>query len=143
MPLLCVFENGTLYEFESTFLIEHPWKLSEKDASLSAGYNPLIRPVGYAGVLDVGVKGDVQAIVINDPSAVDFVGTLHQQTLQLGGTYDWSIDSLIAWLDREIDHQDIPVGESAEFLRKVIRGLMAKLGVSRRQYSGARSFSAS
>jgi type III restriction enzyme len=130
VPLLCVFENGTLYEFESTFLIEHPWKLSEKDASLSERYNPLVRPVGYAGVLDVGVKGDVQAIVINDPSAVDFVGTLHQQTIQLGGTHNWSIESLIAWLDREIDHQDIPVGESAEFMRKVIRGLMAKLGIT-------------
>jgi len=130
VPLLCIFENGVLYEFESTALIEHPWKLSEKDASLSASYSPLIRPVGYAGVLDVGVKGDVQAIVINDPSAVDFVGTLHQQTLQLGGTHDWSIETFIAWLDREIDHQDIPVGESAEFMRKVIRGLMAKLGIT-------------
>lgn len=130
VPLLCVFENGKLYEFESTFLIEHPWKLSEKDASLAAGYNPLIRPVGYAGVLDVGAKGDIQATVIKDPSEVDFVETLHQQTLQLGGTQDWSIESLIAWLDREIDHQDIPVGESAEFMRKVIRGLMAKLGMT-------------
>ncbi len=37
VPLLCVLENGMLYEFESTFLIEHPWKLSEKDASLPAG----------------------------------------------------------------------------------------------------------
>ena len=130
VPLICVFENGTLYEFESTFLIEHPWKLSEKDASLPSGYNPLVRPVGYAGVVDVGAKGDVQTIVIKDPSEVDFIGTLHQQTLQLGGTYDWSIDSLIAWLDREIDHPDIPAGESAEFLRKVIRGLMAKLGMT-------------
>jgi type III restriction enzyme len=129
VPLLCVFENGALSESESTFLIEHPWKLSEKDASLPEGYSPLVRPVGYAGVLDVGMKGDVQTIVISDPSAVDFVGTLHQQTLQLGGTHDWSIESLIVWLDREIDHQDIPVGESAEFLRKVIRGLMAKLGI--------------
>jgi type III restriction enzyme len=81
-------------------------------------------------VLDVGAKGDVQATVIKDPSEVDFVGTLHQQTLQLGGAHDWSIESLIAWLDREIDHQDIPVGESAEFMRKVIRGLMAKLGMT-------------
>jgi type III restriction enzyme len=55
---------------------------------------------------------------------------LHQQTLQLGGTHDWSIESLIAWLDREIDHQDIPVGESVEFMRKVIRGLMAMLGMT-------------
>lgn len=29
-------------------------------------------------------------------------------------------------MDREIEHRDIPAGESAEFLRKVIRGLMAK-----------------
>lgn len=44
VPLLCFNENGLLYEFESTFLLEHPWKLSEKDASLSVSYNPLVRP---------------------------------------------------------------------------------------------------
>ncbi|MEK6641135.1 MAG: hypothetical protein AABZ17_10760, partial [Nitrospirota bacterium] len=60
----------------------------------------------------------------------DFVGTLHQQVLQLGGANEWSLESLVAWLDREIDHPDIPAGESAEFLRKVIRGLMAKLGMT-------------
>jgi type III restriction enzyme len=35
VPLLCVRENGMLFEFESTFLLEHPWKLSAKDASLA------------------------------------------------------------------------------------------------------------
>lgn len=125
VPLLCVQENGMLFEFESTFLIEHPWKLSDKDASLPDHYDPLKRPVGYGGILDVGVKGEVHTEVIQDPQSTDFVGTLHQQTLQLGGTTEWSLESLIAWLDREIDHHDIPVGESAEFLRKVIRGLMA------------------
>ena len=34
-------KTGALYEFESTFLLEHPWKLSDKDAALPAGYNPL------------------------------------------------------------------------------------------------------
>lgn len=130
VPLLCVQENGTLFEFESTFLIEHPWKLSEKDASLSEGYNPLVRPVGYAGILDVGVKGEVQTSVIQEAPGADFIGTLHQQVLQLGGTDDWSLESLIAWLDREIDHQDIPAGESAEFLRKAVRGLMTKFGIA-------------
>jgi type III restriction enzyme len=130
VPLLCVQENGTLFEFESTFLIEHPWKLSEKDASLSEGYNPLVRPVGYAGILDVGVKGEVQTSVIQETPGADFVGTLHQQVLQLGGTDNWSLESLIAWLDREIDHQDIPTGESVEFLRKAVRGLMTKFGIA-------------
>jgi type III restriction enzyme len=50
--------------------------------------------------------------------------------LALGGTEDWTLEILVAWLDHHIDHQDIPAGESAEFLRKVIRGLMAKYGIA-------------
>ncbi len=130
VPLLCFNENGMLYEFESTFLLEHPWKLSEKDASLSVGYNPLMRPYGKAGQIDVGVKGDVQTTLMSDTAASDFVGTLHQQVLQLSGADDWSLERLVAWLDRQIDHHDIPVGESAEFLRKAIRGLQAKYGMT-------------
>ena len=126
IPVLCVRENGMLFEFESTFLIEHPWKLSEKEAILSPNYNPLSRPVGYEGVVDVGEKGEIHTSVIHDPPYTDFVSTLHQQVLQLGTTNDWTFERLVAWLDRKIDHQDIPAGESAEFLRRVIRGLMAK-----------------
>lgn len=118
-----------LYEFESTFLLEHPWKLSEKDASLSAAYNPKTRPFGKTAVVDVGAKGEVTTIPPGDTADGDFVGTLHQQVLQLSGVEDWSMERLVAWLDREIDHHDITAGESAEFLRKVIRGLMAKFGI--------------
>ena len=130
VPLLCVIENGMLFEFESTFLIEHPWKLSDKDASLPSSYDPLKPPIGYGGIVDVGVSGDVQAKVIHDLKDVDFVGKLHQQVLQLGGSESWSIETLVAWLDREIDHRDIPTGESAEFLRKAIRGLMATSAIT-------------
>ncbi len=130
VPLLCFAENGMLYEFESTFLLEHPWKLSEKDASLPTSYNPLVRPYGKVGEIDVGQKGDVQTTLMGDTGDADFVGTLHQQMFQFSGQDDWSVERLVAWLDREIDHHDIPVGESAEFLRKVIRGLTAKYGIT-------------
>ena len=130
VPLLCFADNGMLYEFESTFLLEHPWKLSEKDASLPAAYNPLARPYGKVGVIDVGQKGDVQTTLMGDTGDADFVGRLHQQMFHFSGQDDWSLERLVAWLDREIDHHDIPVGESAEFLRKVIRGLTAKYGIA-------------
>jgi type III restriction enzyme len=130
VPLLCVRENGLLLEFESTFLLEHPWKLSAKDASLADGYNPLKRPVGKAGLVDVGAKGEVQTQVLQETPTTDFVATLHQQVMALGGAGDWSLESLVAWLDRQIDHQDIPAGESAEFLRKVVRGLMTRFGIA-------------
>ena len=126
VPLLCVREDGQLMEFESTFLLEHPWKLSAKDAALFAGYNPLQRPVGKAGLVDIGAKGEVETSVVAETPDADFVGTLHQQVLQLGGGGDWTAETLIAWLDKHIDHADIPSGESAEFLRKVLNGLMAR-----------------
>jgi type III restriction enzyme len=130
VPLLAGRENGQWLEFESTFLLEHPWKLSAKDPALSADYNPLQRPAGKAGLVDVGAKGEVETQVMHDAPGADFVATLHQQVLALGGAGDWSQDGLVAWLDKAIDHQDIPMGESAEFLRKVIRGLMTKFGIS-------------
>jgi type III restriction enzyme len=130
VPLLCVRENGLLLEFESTFLLEHPWKLSAKDAALSVDYNPLVRPAGKAGLIDVGAKGEVQTSLLREGPDTDFVSTLHQQVMALGNSGDWSVELLVAWLDKQIDHQDIPLGESAEFLRKVVRGLMAKCGIA-------------
>ena len=49
VPLLCFADSGALYEFESTFLLEHPWKLSEKDASLPVCDADRRRFFGYRG----------------------------------------------------------------------------------------------
>ncbi len=127
VPLLCVEEEGDLFVFESTFLLEHPWRLGQKDASLSDSYNPLKRPTGKAGIIDVTEKNRITTGLMEDHE--DFVGTLHQQVMELGGSGDWTIEMLIGWLDRRIDHADIPAGESAVFLRKVIQGLMASHGI--------------
>lgn len=130
VPLLCVNENGRLFEFESTFLLEHPWKLSTKDATLSDQYNPLVRPTGKAGLVDIGHKGEVQTSILPDKPGSDFIRTLHEQVQAFGGADPLSLDELIAWLDRHIDHQDIPTGESAAFLQKAIRGLMTRTGIT-------------
>ena len=130
VPLLCVRENGSLFEFESTFLLEHPWKLSAKDASLPPNYNPLMRLVGKAGVVDITATGKIETSIVAETGGADFVAKLHQHVLVLGIDSDWTIEKLVGWLDRQIDHRDIPAGESAEFLRKVIRGLMATFDIT-------------
>ena len=130
IPLLCVRENGLLFEFESTFLLEHPWKLSAKDASLAPAYNPLTRPTGKAGVVDITATGKIETSIVAETGDADFVAKLHQHVLALGADGDWTVEKLVGWMDRQIDHQDIPAGESAEFLRKVIRGLIAKFNIS-------------
>lgn len=127
VPLLCVEEEGDFFVFESTFLLEHPWRLGQKDATLAESYNPLQRPTGKAGLIDVSEKNTITSSLMEDHE--DFVGTLHQQVMELGGSGDWTIEMLIGWLDRRIDHADIPAGESATFLRKAIQGLMAQYGI--------------
>ena len=127
VPLLCVEEEGDLFVFESTFLLEHPWRLGQKDATLSESYNPLKRPTGKAGIIDVNETNRITTGLMEEHE--DFVGTLHQQVMELGGSGDWTIEMLIGWLDRRIDHADIPAGESAVFLRKAIQGLMAQYGI--------------
>lgn len=130
VPLLSIREGKRLVEFDSTILLEHSWKLSEKDASLPSSYDPLIRPLGKAGIVDVGSKGEVLTGELQKTSENDFISRLHQQVLALGPASEWSLELLVAWLDRHINHQDISIGESAEFLRKVIRGLMARSGLT-------------
>lgn len=127
VPLLCVEEEGDLFVFESTFLLEQPWRLGQKDASLSESYNPLQRPKGRAGQVDVSDKNQITAGLMEVHE--DFVATLHQQVMELGGASDWTIEMLIGWLDRRINHADIPAGESAAFLRKAIQGIMAQYGI--------------
>ncbi len=133
VPLLCVLEEGRLQEFERTHLLEHPWRLGTKDATLSESYDPTKRPALAAGRLDVGTRGEVETDVWRESDEpLDFVTRLHQQTLALGnlsGT-DWTAEHLIAWLDRQIDHSDIPLAESAVFLRKVINALTARHGLT-------------
>lgn len=129
VPLLCVEEEGEVFVFESTFLLEHPWQLGQKDAELSDSYNPLSRPTGKAGIVDVDAANKVMAGLMAMEEGEDFVGTLHQQVMELGGTSDWTIEALIGWLDRRIDHTDIPPSESAVFLRKALLGLMARHGI--------------
>lgn len=127
VPRLSAAVAGELFEFESTVLLEHPWKLSAKSATLPETYNPMDRPALAGGIVDVGRLGDVQVSVARHGEA-DFVSSLHQHALELGGESEWSLDTLVAWLDRHINHQDISIGESAEFLRKVVRGLMTRIG---------------
>lgn len=128
IPRLSVEENGDLFEFEKTYLLEHPWKLSQKDATLPSEYDPRKRPQGQLGEVDVGDKGSVETLVAERASA-GFIVELQQQAMALSMERDWSLERLVSWLDRHIEHQDIPTGESAEFLRKVVRGLMAGFGI--------------
>ncbi|MCC8998728.1 MAG: hypothetical protein LM522_04400 [Candidatus Contendobacter sp.] len=108
-----------------------PQRLDGGQRRQTGGYNPLERPTGQVGLVDIDAIGKVLTNILPEPAGTDFIATLHQQTLRLGmPDQEWTLETLIAWLDRKIRHQDITAGESAEFLRKVIRGLLAKFAIA-------------
>lgn len=128
VPRLSVREEQGLFEFEATHLIEHPWRLGEKEAALPESYDPRKRPTSAEGFVDVGDGGRV-VTGISDGPPFGFVVALHRQVMLFMQVDDWTLERLVAWLDREIQHQDIPYSESAEFLRKAVRGLMARCDI--------------
>ncbi len=130
VPLLCVTEQCRLFEFEKTHLIEHQWRLSEKDASLPTAYDPRNRPGLRTGKVDVDAAGKVDMAVVAEGEAEDFIGKLRQQTMGFDRHEDWTMEELVQWLDAKIGHRDIPCEEAAEYLRKALRGLMARCGLT-------------
>lgn len=128
VPLLCVKEPTGFFEFESTFLLEHPWNLSDKDASL-ADYDPNARPKGRVGALDVGATGQITTESLVEEGAADFLWTLQRDMVSLGIEEEWTEAKLVAWLDWRIGHQDILAGEAAAFILKAVRGVTTSRGI--------------
>jgi type III restriction enzyme len=101
---------------------------SEADNDLSADYDPRKKSTGKCGEVYITAAGDVKSSLVNETTD-DFVKTLHQQTLTMNGTETWTQARLVAWLDQNIEHRDIPVEEAAGFLRKVILALTTRFGL--------------
>jgi len=130
VPLLALRQGDILREFTETDLLEHEWKLSEKDATLSETEYPSKRPTGRTAVIDVDDTGKPKASEVCETGPEDFIGKLHQQVWAIASDQNWTEEDLIQWLDQHIEHADITAAESAVFLRKAIQGLKASRGLT-------------
>ncbi len=127
VPTLSIREEDLLLPFDNTILIEHEWRLSEKDASLP-NYDPSEKPTGKAGQVDVTVKGELQASV--SQTGPDFATQLHQQVFAYDVKADWSFEALVVWLARHIKNDEITFEETLEFIRKAVRGVISTFDVA-------------
>lgn len=132
VPLLCVHLGQETFQFDQTVLMEHPWRLSQQDATLDEKIYPATATKLEMGFLDVGTQGQVTMGQTQDPPAgvlTDFIGRLHQQLIALGMPNTRTVEDLVTWLDRNIEHRDIPADEAGSFLGKVVRGLITSRGI--------------
>ncbi|MEO6061948.1 MAG: DEAD/DEAH box helicase family protein [Thermoflexales bacterium] len=126
VPRLCVRDHEAVFEFDRTVLLEHRWKLSDKDASLPDSYSPLARPVPRMGNIDIGAQGEVKTSVATSTEEPSFLHVLHQQVLALGVTDGMPFEALVSWIDRRITHGDIAMAESTAFILRTVNGLLTK-----------------
>lgn len=123
VPVLSVREGSELLPFDETTLLEHQWRLSDKDASLQ-NYNPSERPTGKEGKIDVNAGGELQTIVVQNKE--DFVANLHQQVLDYEAPGDWTIDELVVWIARRIQRNDVTFEACLEFVQRSIKAVIGK-----------------
>jgi len=131
VPRLSVVHGEDLLEFEKTDLLERPWRLSEKDATLGQDLYPTQKSKAELGIVSVAAKGDVKiALLEKDDQDSKYFAKAFQEDL---GDYrterEWSYEELIQWIDANIRYHDIPIAESALFIRHVLNGLMADRGI--------------
>ncbi|MBK6561970.1 hypothetical protein [Candidatus Amarobacter glycogenicus] len=93
VPRLCVQENGEMFEFESTFLLEHPWKLSTQGCHAGRRLPSAAPANRQGGRARHRRQGEVVCLTAAKEMRADFIATLPQQVLDLGSAGDWSLEA--------------------------------------------------
>ncbi|MCS4103180.1 DEAD/DEAH box helicase [Salinibacter ruber] len=118
VPMLAI-EQGDLFEpFEETHFLDTGWELSNFTPKLP-DYTPTPQ-TGEKGQIYTTDEGDIR---------IESIGTVRQQLSMLDEDDDWSVSSLVVWLDRNIPHQDITPQDAHAYLERLVqRYLIEKQG---------------
>jgi type III restriction enzyme len=102
------------------------WNLAACDPSMTEEVFPSTAPTGSAGVVDVS---DATGRLLIESDALP-------DTLPLalpGGEKGWTLPALVAWIDRQFFHPDVPQARSQLFLHAVMARLMEGRGLTLEQ----------
>ena len=110
------YRQGTITRpFDDTPMLDRPWMLAARDASLTEADFPSQATEGQIGEITVTPQGAVLS---------SFVGELQLHMEWVRDSGGWSVSQLVDWLDRRIHHPDITASDSGIFLTRVIRTLV-------------------
>lgn len=121
VPLMTIRQGSLLEQFEETHFLDHPWQLTKCDASLTETEYSAKRPDAQSGEIDISENGKV---------AAKFVSKLHDQMNLFASDANWSIATLVHWLDRNITHIDISPDDAGIFLTRVIQVLIEQRNIT-------------
>ncbi len=120
VPHLALRRETQLEIFEDQFR-DVSWALADCDPLLTESELPLSPPAGQAADVDITAKGKVEIRAIED---------LREQITFNDLRGPKSVAELAVWLDRAIDHPDVPQADASLFLHRMIEGLIEKRGAT-------------
>lgn len=119
VPELAVRVQGRLELLEDQFR-DFVWRLADCDASLTEAEFSTAEDAAQAADIDVTNAGKLET---------RFVAELHEQLSLLEMRGPQTAAELGLWLDRQILHRDIPIGDSQLFLMEMVQRLLDKRGI--------------
>lgn len=124
VPLLTVKQGRLFEQFEETHFLDHPWELAKCDALLTEEEFSTKRPDAETGEINVSDSGRV---------VTKFISTLQRQMELFASDANWSVASLVFWLDRNIPHVDMSSTDVGIFLTSLVQCLIEQRGISLEQ----------
>ena len=124
VPVLSIKQGSLFEQFEETHFLDHPWELGKCDALLSEEEYSAKRPDAQSGKIDITENGKV---------TYDFVSRVQSQMELFASDANWSVASLVYWLDRNIPHMDISPEDTGIFLTMLVQSLIEQRGMSLEQ----------
>jgi type III restriction enzyme len=121
VPVLSIKQGSLFEQFEETHFLDHPWELAKCNALLSEEEYSAKRPDAQSGEIDITENGRV---------AAKFVSRVQSQMELFASDANWSIASLVHWLDRNIPHIDISPEDTGIFLSRLVQTLIEQRGMS-------------
>ncbi len=115
VPVLSLKQGSLFEQFEETHFLDHPWELAKCDALLTEEEYSAKRPDAQSWEIDVTEDGKVKA---------KFVSNLQSQMELFASGANWSIASLVNFLDRNIPHIDISLEDTGVFLTRLVQSLI-------------------
>jgi type III restriction enzyme len=120
VPVLSIKQGSLFEQFEETHFLDHPWELAKCDALLSEDEYSAKRPDAQSGKIDITENGKV---------TYDFVSRVQSQMELFASDANWSVASLVYWLDRNIPHIDIPLEDTGIFLTSLVKALIEQRSI--------------
>jgi type III restriction enzyme len=120
VPVLSIKQGSLFEQFEETHFLDHAWELAKCDALLTEEEYSAKRPDAQTGEIDITENGKV---------AAKFVSKLQSQMELFASDANWSVASLVLWLDRNIPHIDISPEDTGIFLTSLVLALIEQRGI--------------